>query len=194
MVIKILLSLQREFLFWQYGIFIQSDCCLNIKMQSYQYRNSHYKDKTVSWLSYIYNGNIHTWKHSLYWNRSRFHYNMVQYNMIWLHKTLQHRSCNSNFEIKRTPHISLLRVSYGSILGKLTMLQQELWGVFQKGWWALKFSPVNKCTSFNVWIRYFVWNFKGNLWNSTQNILPIHWKIQFLYNIEILRALGFKSS
>ena len=31
------------------------------------------------------------------------------------------------------------------------------------------------------WVRYFVWNFKGYLWNSTQNILPIHWKIQFLY-------------
>ena len=30
--------------------------------------------------------------------------------------------------------------------------------------------------------------------NSKQNILPIHWKIQILYNIEILRALRFKSS
>ena len=39
-----------------------------------------------------------------------------------------------------------------------------------------------------------MWNFKGTLWNSTQNILPIHWKIWFLYNIEILRALRFKSS
>ena len=51
-----------------------------------------------------------------------------------------------------------------------------------------------KSTSFNVWVRYFVWNFKGTLWNSTQNILPIHWKIWFLYNMEILRAPGFKSS
>ena len=34
-----------------------------------------------------------------------------------------------------------------------------------------------KYTSSNVWVRYFVWNFKGNLWNSTQNILPIHWKL-----------------
>ena len=39
-----------------------------------------------------------------------------------------------------------------------------------------------------------MWNFKGTLWNSTQNILPIHWKIQFLYKCEILRALRFKSS
>ena len=27
-----------------------------------------------------------------------------------------------------------------------------------------------KLTSFNVWARYFVWNFKGYFWNSTQNI------------------------
>ena len=60
---------------------------------------------------------------------------------------------------------------------------------------ALNLSHVNKkSTSFNVWVRYFVWNFKGTLWNSTQNILSIHWKILFLYNIEILRALRFKSS
>ena len=59
---------------------------------------------------------------------------------------------------------------------------------------ALKFSPWIKSTSFNVWVRYFVWNFKGTLWNSTRNIWPIHWKIRFLYNMEILRALRFKSS
>ena len=34
----------------------------------------------------------------------------------------------------------------------------------------------------------------GYLWNSTQNILSIYWKIWFLYNVEILRALRFKSS
>ena len=51
-----------------------------------------------------------------------------------------------------------------------------------------------KSTSFNVWVTYFVWNFKGTLWNSTQNILPIHWTIWFLCNFEILRALRFKSS
>ena len=40
-----------------------------------------------------------------------------------------------------------------------------------------------------------MWNFKGNLWNSTQNILHIRWKRSFLYNIiQILRALIFKSS
>ena len=31
------------------------------------------------------------------------------------------------------------------------------------------------------------------LWNSAQNILPIHWKLWFLYNTEIFRALRFKS-
>ena len=59
---------------------------------------------------------------------------------------------------------------------------------------AFKFSTLNKYTSFNVWVRHFAWNFKGYLWNSTQNILSIHWKIQFLCKIEILRALRLISS
>ena len=41
---------------------------------------------------------------------------------------------------------------------------------------ALKFSTLQKIASFSAWVRYFVWNFKGTLWNSTQNILPIHRK------------------
>ena len=49
-------------------------------------------------------------------------------------------------------------------------------------------------TSFNMWVRYSVWNFKGYLWNSTQNILPIHWKTWFLYNVKNLRAPRFMSS
>ena len=63
-------------------------------------------------------------------------------------------------------------------------------GAFQKGSWALKsnFHLWIKCTSFNAWVRYFVWNFKGDLWNSTQNMWLIHWKMWFLYNVEILRA------
>ena len=39
-----------------------------------------------------------------------------------------------------------------------------------------------------------MWNFKGTLWNSTQNILPIHWKMWILFTTENLRALIFKSS
>ena len=52
---------------------------------------------------------------------------------------------------------------------------------------ALKFSPVNKIHI--VWVRYFVSNLKFHT-----NILPINWKIWFSYNIEISRALRFKSS
>ena len=48
--------------------------------------------------------------------------------------------------------------------------------------------------SFNVWVRYFVWNFKGTLWSSTQNIFTIHWKMCISFRCENLRALRFKSS
>ena len=50
--------------------------------------------------------------------------------------------------------------------------------------------------SFNVCVRYFVWNFKGILWNYTRTILPIHWKMCILFTGENFRALSlrFKSS
>ena len=32
-----------------------------------------------------------------------------------------------------------------------------------------------------------LWSFKAYLWNSMQEFLPIHWKIQFLYNVEIFK-------
>ena len=34
-------------------------------------------------------------------------------------------------------------------------------------------------TSLNVWVRYFVWNFKGILSHAAQNILPTRWKGDF---------------
>ena len=53
---------------------------------------------------------------------------------------------------------------------------------------ALKTSMLNIKKYFNVWVGCFVWNFKGTLWNSTQNILPIHWKMCILFTSENLRA------
>ena len=42
---------------------------LNIKMLSYKYRDSLYKDKTVWRPSYLYNGNTNAWQRpSLYWD------------------------------------------------------------------------------------------------------------------------------
>ena len=57
------------------------------------------------------------------------------------------------------------------------------WGHFKNTYELLSFHLWIKYTSSNVWVGYFVWNFKGHLWNSTQNIIPIHWNIQFLWNI-----------
>ena len=41
-------------------------CRLNIKMPSCKYRDSHYKDNTILWLSHLHNGNFYTWKDDLY--------------------------------------------------------------------------------------------------------------------------------
>ena len=59
---------------------------------------------------------------------------------------------------------------------------------------ALKMSMLCKNHIFQCMVRYFVWNFKGYLWNSTRNVLPIHWKMQILSTGENLRALRFKNS
>ena len=37
-----------------------------------------------------------------------------------------------------------------------------------------------KCIFCGVWVQNFVWNFKGALWNFTQNFEPIHRKICIL--------------
>ena len=38
---------------------------------SYQYRDSHYKDKMVLWPSYLYNGNTYTRRQSSYWSKAQ---------------------------------------------------------------------------------------------------------------------------
>ena len=62
------------------------------------------------------------------------------------------------------------------------LLHYSLQGAFQKhlNLRALKISMLYKNHIFQciiVCVRYFVWNFKGYLWNSTQDILPIPWKM-----------------
>ena len=48
-----------------------------------------------------------------------------------------------------------------------------------------------KFKSFNIWVRYFVWNFKGTLWNSTQNILLVHWYPLKFHTKYLTRRLKF---
>ena len=50
---------------------------------------------------------------------------------------------------------------------------------------ALKCSPANKIHIFQCMGKIFEWNFRWYLWNSTQNILPIHGRMHFSYNVEI---------
>ena len=52
---------------------------------------------------------------------------------------------------------------------------------------AHKVSLINKLHIFQCMGKIF----NVNLWNSTQNILPTHWKRQFLVSIENLETLRF---
>ena len=60
---------------------------------------------------------------------------------------------------------------------------------------ARKFSLINKLHVFECMGKInIVWNFKWNLWNSTQNILPIHWKRWILFSVDNLGTFRFTSS
>ena len=50
-----------------------------------------------------------------------------------------------------------------------------------------------KYISFNVCAKYFVWNFKGCLWNFTQNIFTNYWKIRFHSKWKFLELLDFRN-
>ena len=43
-----------------------------------------------------------------------------------------------------------------------------------------------KCMFCGVWVQNFLWNFKGALWNFTQNVEPIRHKICILRGVKIL--------
>ena len=59
---------------------------------------------------------------------------------------------------------------------------------------ALKISPVNKIHIFQCLDKIFCVEFQRYPLKFHKNILPKHWKMWLLYNIEILRAHRFKSS
>ena len=50
-----------------------------------------------------------------------------------------------------------------------------------------------KIISFNVRVRYFVWNFKGCLWNSTQNILPYIERCRVYTRVKIKEPLDLRA-
>ena len=56
-----------------------------------------------------------------------------------------------------------------------------------------KFLPLNNMHIFQYMNEIFSWNLKRYLWNSTQDVLAIHWKIWFFHSSQNLKALIFKN-
>ena len=59
---------------------------------------------------------------------------------------------------------------------------------------VLKFLPTDKIYIFQCMVKIFCVDFQRYPLKFHTNLLPMHWKIWFLYDIEISRALRFKSS
>ena len=68
--------------------------------------------------------------------------------------------------------------------------------IFLNVFWkpAIKIIIIIKYTAFNVRAKYFVWSFKGYLWNNTQKYLIQTLQDNILYKFEFWRGLIFKSS
>ena len=112
-----------------------------------QHRNSHYKDETVSWLSYLYNIYIVTGPLISIMEFSLL--NRQQIYMFWNRPlesggpspwALWHHNSNKYIVNHIKSEVSVMHILH-------------------------------------VWVQNFVWNFKGALWNFTQNLELIHCKI-----------------
>ena len=131
-----------------------------------------------------HNNNIHTLKHNInhtwtFRNHCEFHPKwLIQFaekNIILANTTWTWIGAHPNWAVSDIWEAS--KTHMGSSIWELLNLQHGM-----------------KIASCYVWVRYFVWKSKGYLWNSTQNILPIHWKMCILSTYEILRALIIKST
>ena len=58
---------------------------------------------------------------------------------------------------------------------------------------SLKISMLYKSISFNVWVRYFVWNFKWYLCNSTQIYYPYIERCGFYSHVKIWELLDLRT-
>ena len=95
----------------------------------YQYRDTHYKDKTVSRPSYLYNGNPHTWKDRLY----------IETGLRWQDIWLMNRDAGFHNAIKRSNHtrfcinvlleVIQLHILYGAWVSSM---QSEPWRRFSQ--------------------------------------------------------------
>ena len=71
---------------------------------------------------------------------------------------------------------SYLSTSQFSISRARWPFQKQVWAI-DNIWELTNFQHCTKIAFFIVWIIYLMWNFKGTLWNSTQSILLVHWKV-----------------
>ena len=115
------------------------------------------------------------------WNSWEFHV-----NFIWRsHEVHRKFLCSSNkFRVKLWIYGLIWTWIWMSLLGpvSLRLMTSQFKDITRKNTHAQKYMTV-KCTLYGVWVQNFVWNFKGALWNFTQNFEPIHRKICILWAV-----------
>ena len=129
------------------------------------------------------------------------HDSLGRLDFIWDNLGNAQVSCDTNFRLDKSGKVK--RCDQGKPwpgghtcslgLRNLAVDPEFMFAVTPQNTVLKKIRCYMKIASFIVWVRYSVWNFKRTLWNSTQNILPKHWKMSVLISGENLRALIFKS-
>ena len=137
---------------------IRTGTRLSIKMSSYQYINSHYRDNTVSRPSYLYNGNLHTWgKQSLYWDGARdvlpplLEYEALKYGfrVVWSFGILTKASSAVAPFHNDTEHLSIPRYL---VVRNLNVLWLRMHGSLYRE--PMHINDVLKGSPGAIWSRY----------------------------------------
>ena len=115
-------------------------------MLSYQYKHSHYGGKTVSWPSYLFNGNPHTWNNLYIETGPRL--------PSWLkqpHMSGKHDSVNS-----LRPRLN--RRPFADDIFKSIFLNENEWISPRI---SLKFVPKVQINNIPAWVQIMAWRRSG---------------------------------
>ena len=138
----------------------------NINMSSYQYRDYHVRDKTVSRPTYLYHGNLHIWNDGLFWHGSRsFFHNERQgpctqqshWHCFWWPGNAMNEGISSC-------GIDLIRLDYFT-LG--TSRMNALWPTWRHRSGSMSSKIMACCLTTINYYLYLCWLLiKGVLWHS----------------------------
>ena len=134
-------------------------------MPSYQYRDSYYKDKTVSWWSYLYSGNPHSWKGGLY----------IEVGPWWANRCRVVKSCIFTHLILVMPH-DIIDLGHQNHVAWSLPSHYQWWHIINKTFCRTPIWTFSQCIK--VFYKYFI-NILFLKWNG---MFPCLWCKGLVYD------------